>query len=212
MRISEIFLSIQGESTYAGLPCVFVRFAGCNLSCSWCDSGFARTVDGARDLTPDEVLSEVRRYSCRLAEITGGEPLLQEGARVIMQRLLDDGYVVLLETNGSVSLAGLDKRLVKIVDVKCPSSGHAGSFLIENLGCLSADDEVKFVIGDRVDYEFARGFIEQYLKDRTLKVLFAPVKTTLKPDVLAGWILKDGLNVRLQLQLHSYIWPDQRGR
>ncbi|MEK6759282.1 MAG: radical SAM protein [Deltaproteobacteria bacterium] len=212
MRISEIFLSIQGESTYAGLPCVFVRFAGCNLSCAWCDSGFARTIGGARELSADEVLSEVRRFSCRLAEITGGEPLLQDGSRVIMQRLLDDGYVVLLETNGTVSLAGLDRRLVKIVDVKCPSSGHAGSFLIENLGHLLPDDEVKFVIGGRVDYEFARDFVERYLKDRTLKILFAPVKTTLKPDVLAEWILKDGLSVRLQLQLHSYIWPDQRGR
>ncbi len=212
MLISEIFLSIQGESTYAGLPCVFVRFAGCNLSCAWCDSGFARTASGARELSADEVLSEVRRYSCRLAEITGGEPLLQDGARAIMQRLLDDGYVVLLETNGTVSLSGLDRRLVKIVDVKCPSSGHAGSFLIENLRHLSADDEVKFVIGDRGDYEFARDFAERHLKGRTLKVLFAPVKTTLTPDVLAEWILKDGLSVRLQLQLHSYIWPDQRGR
>lgn len=212
MQVSEIFLSIQGESTYAGLPCVFIRFAGCNLSCAWCDTGFARSAEGARELTAAEVLSEVRRFSCRLAEITGGEPLLQDGSRVIMQALLDDGYVVLLETNGSVSLAGLDRRLVKIVDVKCPSSGHAGSFLIENLEYLSPDDEVKFVIGDRGDYEFARDFVEQYLKDRTLKVLFAPVKTTLKPDILAGWILKDGLTVRLQLQLHSYIWPDQRGR
>lgn len=212
MLISEIFLSIQGESTYAGLPCVFVRFAGCNLSCAWCDSAFARTTDGARDLGTDEVLSEVRRSRCRLAEITGGEPLLQDGSRVIMQRLLDDGYVVLLETNGTVSLSGLDRRLVKIVDVKCPSSGHAGSFLMENIEHLSPDDEVKFVIGDRVDYEFARDFVERYLKDRTLKILFAPVKTTLPPDVLAEWILKDGLSVRLQLQLHSYIWPDQRGR
>ncbi len=212
MQVSEIFLSIQGESTYAGLPCVFIRLAGCNLSCSWCDTSYARSAEGARELASGQVLSEARRYGCRLAEITGGEPLLQDGARVIMQALLDDGYVVLLETNGSVSLAGLDRRLVKIVDVKCPSSGHAGSFLIENLEHLCPDDEVKFVIGDRGDYEFARDFVEQYLKDRTQKVLFAPVKATLKPDVLAGWILKDGLSVRLQLQLHSYIWPDQRGR
>lgn len=212
MKVSEIFLSIQGESTYAGLPCVFIRFAGCNLSCAWCDTPYARSASGARELSAEEVLSEVRRYSCRLAEITGGEPLLQEGARVIMQRLLDDGYVVLLETNGSVSLSGLDRRLVKIVDVKCPSSGHSGAFLLENLSHLSPDDEVKFVIGDRGDYEFARKFVEEQIRDRTLKVLFAPVKTTLKPDVLAGWILKDGLNVRLQIQLHSYIWPDQRRR
>jgi len=222
MLISEIFYSIQGESTYAGLPCVFIRLAGCNLRCAWCDTPYAREAEGGYapfgglEMTVDEAVREMVReavkYDCRLCEITGGEPLMQLESAETAQRLLDLGYTVLLETNGSAPLAGLDKRIVKIVDVKCPSSGQAGSFLMENLGYITPEDEVKFVISGREDYEFAKRFLEEFLRDSTLKILFAPVTPDLIPKELAQWILKDGLPVRLQLQLHKYIWGNERGR
>lgn len=212
MIISEIFKSIQGESTYAGLPCVFVRLAGCNLRCSWCDTPYAQGTVGARETTVEEVVASVRLFDCNLVEITGGEPLGQKDTSRLCGKLLDGGYTVLIETNGSVSLKGLDGRVVKVVDVKCPSSGHGGSFLMENLDFIREVDEVKFVIADRADYEYARRFLEECLRGRTSKVLFAPVRPALEPKELAGWILKDCLSVRLQLQLHSYIWPGERGR
>jgi len=212
MYVSEIFFSIQGESTYAGLPCVFVRLAGCNLDCAWCDTAYARTIENARTLSVEDAVREVKKFNCRLVEITGGEPLIQPEAVDLAGRLLEAGHKVLLETNGSVSLKGVDKRIIKIVDVKCPVSHEAGSFLIENLRYITADDEVKFVIADREDFEYARGFIEERLKDLTDKVLFAPVKGSLEAKELAEWILRDGLSVRLQLQIHAYIWPGERGR
>lgn len=212
MLISEIFYSIQGESTYAGLPCVFIRLAGCNLSCAWCDTPYAREAEGATEMTVDTVLREAAKYGCRTCELTGGEPLMQSEAFETAQRLVEGGYTVLVETNGSVPLAGLDKRVVKIVDVKCPSSGQAGSFLMANLGHITREDEVKFVIAGREDYEFAKRFLEECLKDSTLKILFAPVTPDLDPKELAQWILSDGLPVRFQLQLHKYIWGNERGR
>ena len=212
MLVYEIFKSIQGESTYAGLPCVFVRLAGCNLSCSWCDTPYARVPDEAIEMTIVEVIEKVGGFDCPLVEITGGEPLMQEEAIDLAGALLESGYRVLIETNGSVALSGLDPRVVKIVDVKCPSSGHAGSFLIENLECISPEDELKFVIGNREDYDSAVRFIEDFLRGRTEKVLFAPVRPQLSPAELSDWILKDSLRVRLQLQLHSYIWPGEKGR
>jgi len=212
MLVYEIFKSIQGESTYAGLPCVFVRLAGCNLSCSWCDTPYARVPDEAIEMTIAEVIEEAGGFDCPLVEITGGEPLMQEEAIELAGALLESGYRVLIETNGSVALSGLDPRVVKIVDVKCPSSGHAGSFLIKNLECISPEDELKFVIGNREDYDSAVRFIEDFLRGRTEKVLFAPVRPHLSPAELSDWILKDGLRVRLQLQLHSYIWPGEKGR
>ncbi len=212
MLISEIFLSIQGESTYAGMPCIFIRLAGCNLSCSWCDTPYARVPDGARDASVDEVVSEIKKYRCDLVEITGGEPLMQQDACALAKRLVSARYTVLIETNGSVCLEGLDQRVVKIVDVKCPGSGHGGSFLMENLKHISPDDELKFVIGSRVDYEYAARFVEECVRDKTLKILFAPVAPSLDPRELAGWILRDCLKVRLQIQMHKYIWADERGR
>ncbi|OGP14375.1 MAG: 7-carboxy-7-deazaguanine synthase [Deltaproteobacteria bacterium GWA2_54_12] len=212
MIVYEIFKSIQGESTYAGLPCVFVRLAGCNLSCSWCDTPYARVPDEAIEMTIAEVIEEVGGYNCPLVEITGGEPLMQEEACLLAVALADRGYRVLVETNGSICLSGLDPRVVKIVDVKCPSSGHAGSFLLENLKHISPEDEVKFVIGGREDYDSAIRFMEEFLRGRTEKVLFAPVRPQLSPRELSEWILKDALKVRLQLQLHTYIWPDEKGR
>ncbi len=212
MIVSEIFKSIQGESSYAGLPCVFIRLAGCNLKCTWCDTPYARVPEGALELTVEEIVDKARFFDCRLVEITGGEPLLQKDTGRLARAFLDDGFSVLVETNGSISLDGLDGRVVKIVDVKCPSSGHGGSFLMENLNFITPEDEIKFVIGDKADYEYARMFLEECLKDRTAKVLFAPVRPALDPKELAGWILKDCLSVRLQLQIHSYIWPGERGR
>ncbi|MBI5493102.1 MAG: radical SAM protein [Deltaproteobacteria bacterium] len=212
MLVSEIFLSIQGESTYAGLPCIFIRLAVCNLSCTWCDTPYAQTIEGSSELEINDIVNEVKRYNCGLVEITGGEPLVQAETIALVKRLLDDGFKVLIETNGSVSLAPLDKRAVKIVDVKCPSSGHWGTFLLKNLDFITAEDEVKFVIGDRNDYDCAKQFLSENVKDRTTKVLFAPVRPALEPRILADWILKDSLKVRLQLQLHTYIWDNERGR
>lgn len=212
MIVNEIFYSIQGESSYAGFPCVFVRLAGCNLACTWCDTLYARTTDGAREMTFNAILGEAGKYGCGLIEITGGEPMMQVGTVELAHLFLEAGYRVLIETNGSCGLGCLDSRIVKVVDVKCPSSGHSGSFLMGNLAEITPDDEVKFVIGDRADYEFARGFVKEHLAMRTGKVLFAPVKPKLPPDELARWILSDRLQVRLQLQLHTQIWKDERRR
>jgi len=212
MRVNEIFMSIQGESTYAGLPCVFIRLAGCNLDCSWCDTPYARGGEGSVELSVDEVMAEAGKYNCNLVELTGGEPMLQREAPLLASRLLDEGYTVLLETNGSVPLAPLDDRVVKIIDFKCPSSGHAGSFLMENLAHIGPVDEVKFVIADERDYESAKAFVEERVRGATDKILFAPVAPGLEAKKLAEWILRDALRVRLQLQLHRYIWDGERGR
>ncbi len=227
MLVSEIFLSIQGESTYVGLPCAFVRLAGCNLSCDWCDTEYARTGEGAQEMTIDEVVAEVKKLDCWLVEVTGGEPLLQKDTKVLVTALFDAGYKVLLETNGTVSFAGLDERLVKIVDIKCPSSGQASGqvggqasgkagkgpgFSRENLSLISPDDEMKFVIGSREDYDFAKAFIVDNLSAQAAKILFAPVRATMDPAELAGWILADRLNVRLQVQMHTYIWEGEGSR
>jgi 7-carboxy-7-deazaguanine synthase len=212
LLISEIFMSIQGESTYVGLPCIFVRLAGCNLECKWCDTTYARKPDEGRELTVDGVIEEARKYNCWLVEVTGGEPLLQPDSKGLLTRLLDLDYQVLVETNGSVSLEGLDPRVVKIVDIKCPSSGQEGAFVMENLNLIAPEDEVKFVIGDHADYDFARRFVDENIKDRTTKVLFAPVRPVLDPSVLADWILKDCLTVRLSVQIHSYLWTGDKKR
>lgn len=212
MYVNEIFMSIQGESSYAGFPCVFIRLAGCDLECDWCDTSYARTPEGAREMSVDEIISAVSDYDCSMAEITGGEPLLQEDTKELLERLLALGKKTLLETNGAVSLKGVPPEVIKVVDVKCPSSGHAGSFMVDNLDYMDDRDEVKFVIADRKDYDYARDFYNEHLRGHNSKVLFAPVTGTLHPDVLAGWILDDHLQVRLQVQMHRYIWKEVRGR
>ena len=220
MQITEIYKSLQGESTYAGLRCVFVRLTGCNLRCSWCDSEY--TFHGGRKMAIEEVRAEVSRLSPGggLVEITGGEPLLQEREVVpLMQHLLDDGYTVLLETSGERPLATVPAAVVKIVDVKCPDSGAADSFRVENLEMLSVRDEVKFVLSSRADYDFARDFTLRHgLAERVSAVLFSPAfrkdatgardssHCLLDPQELAEWMIVDNVPARLGMQLHKFIW------
>jgi 7-carboxy-7-deazaguanine synthase len=219
MQITEIYKSIQGESTHAGLPCVFVRLTGCNLRCSWCDSEY--TFTGGHRMSMEEVLEEVEQLSPGgLVEITGGEPMLQEKDVVpLMQHLLDDGYTVLLETSGERLLAHVPRAVHKIVDVKCPNSGEPDTFQIDNLDTFNANDEIKFVLSDRTDYEFARDFVTRhYLARRVNAVLFSPAfakdarggrdtsHCLLDPRELAEWMLADNVPARLGLQLHKFIW------
>jgi 7-carboxy-7-deazaguanine synthase len=220
MQITEIYKSIQGESSYAGLPCVFVRLTGCNLRCDWCDSEY--TFTGGQKMTLDEVQAEVEHLSPNggLVEITGGEPMLQERELVpLMERLLNSGYNVLLETSGERPLERVPKEIIKIVDVKCPNSGEAGTFRMENLDALTSRDEVKFVISDREDYEFARDFTAQHgLAGRVSSIIFSPAfakdasgsrdtsHCLLNPRELAEWMLADDVPARLGLQIHKFIW------
>ena len=211
MTINEIFHSIQGESSYAGRPCVFVRLTACDLRCSWCDTAYAFHEGHKRSV--DDVLAEVERVDCPLVEVTGGEPLLQEEVYSLMQRLLDGGRTVLLETGGHRSTARVPEAVVTILDVKCPGSGEAGRNDWSNLDRLRAHDEVKFVVKDRADYEYARDVIARYgLAGRAAAIHLSPVHGALNPRLLAEWVLADKLPARVQLQLHKYIWePGTRG-
>jgi 7-carboxy-7-deazaguanine synthase len=220
MQITEIYKSLQGESTYAGLPCVFVRLTGCNLRCSWCDSEY--TFQGGQKMSADQIMDEVDRLSPNggLVEITGGEPMLQGRELLpLMQSLLEQGYKVLLETSGERPLAQVPGGVIKIVDVKCPDSGEGETFLIENLNALTSQDEVKFVLSSRRDYEFAREFVRLHnLAERVNAVLFSPAfrkdatgardssHCLLDPQELAEWMLADDVPARLGLQLHKFIW------
>ncbi len=210
LRITEIFHSIQGESSYAGQPCVFVRLTGCPLRCTWCDSEY--TFSGGTDMTLEAVLAKVKAYGCPLVEVTGGEPLHQPEAFTLVTRLCDEGYEVLVETSGAIDTAPLDRRAHVILDVKCPGSGMLDRMHWPNLARLTKQDEAKFVIKDRADYDWACGIVKQYDLTARCTVLFAPVFGELDPQHLAEWILADRLPVRFQLQLHKFIWaPDMRG-
>jgi 7-carboxy-7-deazaguanine synthase len=211
LTVNEIFHSIQGESTLAGEPCVFVRLTACDLRCSWCDTTYA-FYEG-RKMSVDEVVDAVERFECPLVEVTGGEPLLQADVYPLMARLLERGKRVMIETGGHRSIADIPAGVVRIMDVKCPGSGEAGRNDWSNLGLLTAADQVKFVVKDRADYEFARDLVaREALPDRVGAVLFSPVHGVLDPRELAQWMLADRLRVRLQLQAHKFIWPaDTRG-
>lgn len=211
LTVNEIFYSIQGESTRIGRPCVFVRLTACDLRCSWCDTPYAFHEGAKRSL--DEVIAEVEQYDCPLVEITGGEPLLQDDVYPLMEQLLARGRTVMLETGGHRPITRVPRAVVKILDVKCPASGEAGRNDWGNLDALAPHDEVKFVIQDRADYEFARDVIGRYdLASRSAAVLLSPVHGVLEPRLLSEWMLADGVAARLQLQLHKYIWPpDTRG-
>jgi 7-carboxy-7-deazaguanine synthase len=206
MRITEIFYSIQGESSYAGLPCVFVRLTWCNLRCTWCDSEY--TFKGGTEMTIAAVLEQVRGYNCQLVEITGGEPLVQkrECCELVTQ-LCDEGYTVLIETGGSLDASVLDNRAIKILDVKCPGSGEAERNCWANLETLNPQDEIKFVIQDRADFDYALAVMEKYkLDQRAPLVLLSPVWGAVEWQALAAWILQAGVRARMQLQMHKLIW------
>ena len=201
MRVTEIFHSIQGESSHAGRPCVFVRLTGCNLRCRWCDSEY--TFTGGEKMSLDEVMERVRGYGCNLVEITGGEPLAQAEALDLIARLCDEDFEVLIETSGSIDIAPVDRRARIILDVKCPGSGEAARNRWENLEILRPHDEVKFVIADRADYDFARRIVEER---RLPNALFSPVWGEMDMKMLAEWMLADRVDARLQTQLHKHIW------
>lgn len=212
LQVSEIFFSIQGESSHAGRPCTFVRLTGCNLRCSYCDTAYA--YDGGSPLEIPAIEQRIGAYGGGLVEITGGEPLLQAETPELIRRLLDRRYTVLLETNGSLDIGQVDPRCVRIVDMKCPSSGESGKNRLENLALLTPNDEVKFVIGDREDFAYATSVISSHLTGRKdLKPpLISPVSGRIDPQILARWILEDRLDVRLQIQMHKVIWgADKRG-
>lgn len=210
MKVCEIFTSIQGESSHAGEPCTFIRLTGCNLRCSYCDTTYAY-YEGV-ELSEDDIINRVRQAGVNLVEITGGEPLLQKGVYRLIRRLLDDGYKVLVETNGSMSIEEIDRRAIVILDIKTPGSGMSEEMDLSNLNRIKNADEVKFVITNRMDYEWSKEIIYRHrLKDKC-HLLLSPAYGILAPEDLAQWILEDGLEARLNLQLHKYLFgPDKRG-
>ena len=216
LRITEIFHSVQGESTWAGLPCTFVRLTGCPLRCAWCDTEYA--FHGGTKMTFEQILETVRGYPTKLVEVTGGEPLAHPGAFPLVEMLLEDGYTVLVETSGAFDVAPLDPRAHKIMDLKCPGSGESARNLWGNLEHLTERDEVKFVVKDREDYEWTRSTIrdrglDARVDDGSLRALLvSPVWDDIDLEALAGWILEDGLPVRFQIQVHKLIWgADAKG-
>jgi len=212
LKVNEIYLSLQGESTYAGVPCVFVRLTGCPLRCVWCDTAYA--FYNGEDQNLDAVLEKVDSYGVKTVELTGGEPLAQAGAIALLERLVEKGYRVLLETSGGVSVERVPSAVVKILDVKCPGSGESGRNLWDNLEKLvPGQDEIKFVLLDRPDYDYAKDIIARHELAGRFTLLFSPVHGKLKPAELAEWIIEDRLPVKFQLQLHKFIWPGEtKGR
>jgi 7-carboxy-7-deazaguanine synthase len=204
ISVCEIFRSIQGESTFAGLPCVFIRLSGCNLSCSYCDTQYAR--DEGKQMTVEDIIETVRRYKCPLVECTGGEPLLQPQTPALCSELLRTGATVLVETNGSLDIGMLPDGCRRIVDIKCPSSGMADYFHHENISMLTANDQIKAVIGARTDFEYALDLVLRHSLDSRCAVIFSPVYGVMDPRELATWILDTRRPIRLGLQIHKYIW------
>ena len=210
MKVNELFYSIQGESTRAGHPCIFVRLTGCNLRCTWCDTAYA--FHEGEEMTANEILERVKGYPCRMVEFTGGEPLLQQEVHPLITQLLDKGYQVLIETGGSLDIRKVDPRATIIMDIKCPGSGMSDRMRWENIRALTSKDEVKFVIKDHQDFEWAVGVIRRHDLTGRCPVLLAPTFGELEPRQLAQWILEEGLKVQLQIQIHKYIWdPQMRG-
>ena len=208
LKINEIFYSIQGESTYAGLPCIFIRLTFCNLRCTWCDS--EHTFYNGDDMTIDEILCEIRKYNCNLVEVTGGEPLLQNGCIELLNSLENSGYKILLETGGSLPVNRVPESVVKIIDFKCPGSGMEKKNLWSILDNISDKDEIKFVIQDRLDFDWALNKIIKYKLDQSNIVMFSPAFSILKYDTLADWVKGSSLNIRMQLQLHKHIWSPEK--
>ena len=210
LTVTEIFAGIQGETSFSGLPFVFVRLTGCNLRCRYCDTTYA--YDSGNEFSLDEILSRVAAFGLSRVCITGGEPMLQKDTPVLARELLDRGQQVLIETNGAIPLSGLDPRAVKIMDVKCPASGEHEKMLWENFQRLNDQDEVKFVISSRQDYTYAKDVLSKYRKEARWSALFSPAFGLLPYDQLAEWIIEDTLNVRFQLQIHKLVWgPERKG-
>lgn len=210
LRITEVFYSLQGEASRAGLPTVFVRLTGCPLRCTWCDTTYSFT--GGEAATIESVLAEVAKYPARQVCVTGGEPLSQKDCLPLLTALCDAGYDVSLETSGALDVAGVDPRVSRIMDLKAPDSGELARNLWENLALLNRRDEIKIVIASRSDYEWAREVLRERQLDRICPVLFSPAQGLIEPQSLADWILKDGLNVRFQLQLHKLLWGNMQGK
>jgi 7-carboxy-7-deazaguanine synthase len=207
MRITEIYKSIQGESSFAGLPCIFVRTTGCDLRCQWCDSEF--TFTGGTTMSVDEIVAEVAKLDCHLVELTGGEPLLQQDINELATRLCDRGHTVLIETGGHRDISALDPRVVRIMDLKCPASGECERNLWGNLTHLRPTDEVKFVLADRRDYEWARDTIRRHRLEHKVKLLISTAYGAVQTSEVVDWMLEDKLDARFQLQAHKYIWPPE---
>ena len=207
LKINEIYHSIQGESSFTGLPCIFIRLTYCNLRCSYCDSEY--TFYEGTDMSIDKILNKIKKYSCKLVEVTGGEPLFQKNCIELLQKLVDLDYKVLLETSGSLTIKDVPKEVINIIDFKCPSSNMKKKNLWENINYLKPDDEVKFVIGNREDYDWAKNKIKKYNLTNTCKVLMSPTYKEIEPGMITKWILEDNLNIRFQVQLHKEIWPEE---
>jgi 7-carboxy-7-deazaguanine synthase len=210
MRITEIFFSIQGESSHAGRPCIFVRLTGCSLRCVYCDTKYSYA--GGTEMSLDDVLQKIGGYPARLVEVTGGEPLEQEEVYPLMKSLLDRGYTVMLETGGHMAIDRVPEGVIKVIDIKCPDSREGHTVLWRNVDLASEHDEFKFVISSRSDYEWSRNVCRERLQGKPNMILFSPSHEDLPAENLAGWILEDGLPVRLQLQIHKYLWGNVRGR
>lgn len=210
LRISEIFYSLQGETSRVGLPTVFVRLTGCPLRCSYCDTSYA--FSGGQDMSIAQILDEVAQHHARYVTVTGGEPLAQRDCLPLLSALCDAGYEVSLETGGALDVGGVDARVMKVVDIKTPASGEAGKNLWGNLAALNAHDEIKFVLCDEADYIWAKQVLHERALNEKCVVLFAPVQGKLSPTDLAEWILRDHLPVRMQVQLHKLLWGNQRGK
>ena len=211
MTVTEIFKSIQGESSFAGLPCIFVRLTGCNLRCHWCDTAYA--FHGGQNMSPDEVLGRIRQLGGNLVEFTGGEPLLQKEVEPLAGQMVAEGFRILIETSGERFVGNLPREVVKILDVKCPGSGESDKFCMDNLAVIERKDEIKFVVVDEGDYRFALEFMTRHrLHDRVDEIILSPVFGRLHPRQLAEWILRDRVKVRMGMQIHKFIWdPETKG-
>lgn len=210
LLVNEIFFSIQGESTLVGIPTVFIRFTGCPLRCKYCDTAYA--FNEGKKMSIDHIISEVSQYKTKYITVTGGEPLAQRGCVKLLDRLYSEGFQVSLETSGAISLEKVDERIIKIMDIKTPCSGEESKNRFTNLSYLTKKDEIKFVICNRHDYEWAISLLDKYNMTNICKILFSAEHKSLEPKILAEWVLKDKLEVRLQLQLHKYIWGDEKGK
>lgn len=211
LKVNEIFYSIQGESSFSGIPFVFIRLTGCNLRCTYCDTKYA--YEEGYELSVEQIIKEVRKYSCPYVEVTGGEPLIQKAAPSLINSLIDENFTVLVETNGTKNIDFISDKAVTIMDLKCPSSGESDKIDWENLKRLKSKDEVKFVIAEKSDYDWAKKIIFERNLTGKVKILMSPVKEEINPASMGDWILEDNLNVRLQLQLHKILWPEaKRGK